>query len=282
MGAVQEAVAGKAVYGCNAAMVVTNNTFTRAAEELAKQNEVVLISGVKSAGITAKGLLKFLGICCLLIVAFVLIAGTSAVVSAVKSQFTAGLYGVAVLNLLTWLALLAVIIGLPIGLKILFKKRKHKKESSSIGVSKPQEKVIDVKTEQAEMSEKPTVPEGFNRYLGLSKPTFTDEKASIPVAKSHYEMLQALSRLRIDDFDTYTHLYENVIPFVSGGRISVGMIQRKMKISFSRAERIIDTLEKIGFIVPRLENTEYSGKFLVTEQEIMNLLAEIENTNTPI
>lgn len=45
--AVQEAVAGKAHYGCSAAMVVTNNTFTKAAETLAADNGVKLIAGVK-------------------------------------------------------------------------------------------------------------------------------------------------------------------------------------------------------------------------------------------
>lgn len=45
--AVQEAYAGKAHYGCNEAMVITNNTFTRAAETLAAENGVKLIAGVK-------------------------------------------------------------------------------------------------------------------------------------------------------------------------------------------------------------------------------------------
>jgi restriction system protein len=40
--AVQEAVAAKAKYGCTEAMVVTNSRFTRAAEELARVNGVVL------------------------------------------------------------------------------------------------------------------------------------------------------------------------------------------------------------------------------------------------
>lgn len=40
--AVQEVVAGKAVYNCNKAMVVTNSTFTKAGKELAKRNGVEL------------------------------------------------------------------------------------------------------------------------------------------------------------------------------------------------------------------------------------------------
>ena len=40
--AVQEAVAAKGMYGCMEAMVVTNSTFTRAAEQLARANRVAL------------------------------------------------------------------------------------------------------------------------------------------------------------------------------------------------------------------------------------------------
>jgi restriction system protein len=41
--AVSDAVAGKAHYNCNAAMVVTNNTFTQGANELAKSNGCKLV-----------------------------------------------------------------------------------------------------------------------------------------------------------------------------------------------------------------------------------------------
>lgn len=40
--AVQEVVAGKAMYRCNKAMVVTNSTFTEAGRKLAEKNNVVL------------------------------------------------------------------------------------------------------------------------------------------------------------------------------------------------------------------------------------------------
>lgn len=50
LSAVQEAVAGKAFYGCDRAMVVTNNSFTKAAKKLADANGVVLLSGVRSEG----------------------------------------------------------------------------------------------------------------------------------------------------------------------------------------------------------------------------------------
>lgn len=44
--AVQEAVAGKAVYNCNKAMVITNSTYTKGAEKLASENRVILMAKV--------------------------------------------------------------------------------------------------------------------------------------------------------------------------------------------------------------------------------------------
>ncbi len=47
--AIREAIAGKAVYGCNKAMVVTNSSFTAAAQELATHNYCELIDRNKLA-----------------------------------------------------------------------------------------------------------------------------------------------------------------------------------------------------------------------------------------
>ncbi|MDO4608882.1 MAG: restriction endonuclease [Clostridia bacterium] len=54
LSAVQEAVTGMAYYGCDRAMVVTNNTFTQAAKELAACNNVTLLENIKSAGFMIK------------------------------------------------------------------------------------------------------------------------------------------------------------------------------------------------------------------------------------
>ncbi len=44
--AVQQAVAGMAMYGCNSAMVVTNSTFTAQARTLAGRNHVILLEKI--------------------------------------------------------------------------------------------------------------------------------------------------------------------------------------------------------------------------------------------
>lgn len=52
--AVQEAVAGMTMYDCNVAMVVTNNTFTPAAQTLAKKNGVILLPNVTGSASRSK------------------------------------------------------------------------------------------------------------------------------------------------------------------------------------------------------------------------------------
>ena len=44
--AVQQVHTGKKVYKCSRAMVVTNNTFTKAAKELAEKNDVLLLPNI--------------------------------------------------------------------------------------------------------------------------------------------------------------------------------------------------------------------------------------------
>lgn len=50
--AVQQAVAGKAQYGCEGAMVITNSTLTRAAAQLAESNGVVVLQQVEQQGLS--------------------------------------------------------------------------------------------------------------------------------------------------------------------------------------------------------------------------------------
>lgn len=58
--AVQEAVAGVAYYGCNRAMVVTNNTFTPQAKKLATANNVVLMENVVGVPKSRKSIFRIL------------------------------------------------------------------------------------------------------------------------------------------------------------------------------------------------------------------------------
>lgn len=258
LGAVQEVIAGKAMYNCNAAMVVTNSTFTEAAEKLAKQNGVKLVSGVKSSGYSIKDFLTFIGIIGIAFIALLIIGSAAAVIDTVAGQFKAGDYTHAILNIFEYLLLFAVLVGIPIGIKLLLKYRKGQMKNKVI-----QEPILPEKQDNI-TDEKPY---GFNKYLNLSKPQ------SIPTPKkSRDEILAELKKLRESDFDTYTHLYEYLKPFLADGYISTSAIQRRLQFGYARASRLMDILKKLGFI-----SQDVRSKLLVTEQEIISLLAEIEN-----
>lgn len=120
--AVQEAVAGMAMYGCDRAMVVANSTFTEAAKRLAKHNTVVLLEGIISTGFC----FKFRYLLWLLAgaYAFIAAAALSAAFETIKQQpFWTAVYNVVTLVPVVtapfWLWLIVVLIK---------KKRKKKKK----------------------------------------------------------------------------------------------------------------------------------------------------------
>lgn len=278
LGAVQEAVAGKAMYGCNAAMVVTNSTFTKAAEELAAKNGVVLIPGVKSSGTTLKGKLKKLGVICLVIFVLFMIALTAVVTDTIISQFKSGLYKQAILNIIDLICVWGVFVGIPIGIVVLCKRliRTAKEKAEQKKNRQIVENTIKA-VPQEHKTDAVNIPEGFAKYQNLTS-SKVEEYSFTPTRKSCEEMLQALSKLRKEDFDTYSHLYEVFKSCMSKNYISVSFLQRQMKIGFNRAARIMDAMEKIGFV--ELEYTSaglFSGKIAVTEREVVELLTEVEN-----
>lgn len=266
LGAVQEAVAGKAMYGCNAAMVVTNSTFTKAAEELAEQNGVVLIAGVTSSGSTLKKKLIHIYIAALVLIAI------GGVLSAIE-QAKAGNYESAFSDVSLLLFILLFGLVLPIGIKKLCKylcgriKNKAKKETPPI-----QQPTVQTQPKTNAVN----IPEGFEKYRNLTTQKQPAVEYDLKVtAKSRDEMIQQLLKLRNDDFDLYSHLYEIMKPAFEKGYISIGFLQRQMKIGFNRAARIMDALESVGFV---LIKQEHNYTILVTEQEIIDMLAEIEST----
>ena len=76
--AVQQVVGGMAYYGCDRAMVITNNTFTRQAKELAERNDVELLDNIRSSGKARRLLLMIfylLSLILLMFTRYALIAG---------------------------------------------------------------------------------------------------------------------------------------------------------------------------------------------------------------
>jgi len=76
--AVQQVVGGMAYYACDRAMVITNNSFTRQARELAEMNDVVLLEHIRSSGKLRRALLTvlyFLSLSIFLFTEYAVIAG---------------------------------------------------------------------------------------------------------------------------------------------------------------------------------------------------------------
>lgn len=280
LGAVQEAVAGKAMYGCNAAMVVTNNTFTRSAEELAKKNGVVLIPGVNSTGITLKGVLKTIIRIYIIALTLVAIGAVASVIEQAKVKNYEGAFSD--ISLLLFILLFGL--GIPMGIKTLSKCLK-------IGVKSLFRRVIECikKAVTGKKTEKDIFPEQLaavqemhhkeQQYLNTNISTEYTSK----LRKSHDEMKQALIKLKNEDTYVYSHLHEifKRICENKDNKVRIGSLQRQMKIGFNRALYLMDMLEKIGFIEVEYINGGFLGKIVVTEQEIIELLAEVERINTP-
>ena len=88
--AVQQVVVGMAYYDCDRAMVITNNTFTRQAKELAERNDVELLDNIRSSGKARRLLLMIfymLSLVLLMFTRFALIAGITLGVSVLLMLF---------------------------------------------------------------------------------------------------------------------------------------------------------------------------------------------------
>ena len=113
--AVREAVAGMAMYRCQRAMVVTNSTFTSAAEDLARINGVTLLSGIENEhSQTGAGcLLRIVAVLFWVFLAWLVFDG-------VKGNIQSGSYLLAVRNTVEGVLFLSV----PLWLRALWRKLK--------------------------------------------------------------------------------------------------------------------------------------------------------------
>lgn len=272
--AVQEAVAGKAMYRCDSAMVVTNSTFTKAAHELAAVNGVVLIERVEGKNTLAPA--KGFGIFALLVYLFVASAIIYSTVEVIKGQpFLKAAYNVfstvAVLSFPFWIGpvvkrLWDTIKSWVIALrdKIAAKKQPVPEDTTPTPSVNPIESKIEVK-----------YPDGFQQYLNRSP------AQNHPIAPQFYTQLdkcqvkEELRRIKTEQVEVYCDLYQVFKLGVEHGFISTSLVQRHMKWGYSRAMRVLDALEKLCFISPFQGNTP--RQLLVSEQKVVDLIAEIEN-----
>lgn len=278
LGAVQEAVAGKAMYGCNAAMVVTNNTFTKAAKELAEQNDVLLIPCVTSPGASAKDVCKIVKVIALIVLILFTIGGVMDMIESIQSGDTQTVLLDICLLIILWL----ICFGIPFGVKRLLRYIRGRKPQGipdeARVISTPDvSNENPLRSEPANEAVATAVPPGFEKYVGLSKSPTHRNNIVTQVTQVTQEMtLSKLEKLREDDFELYSHLYGILKPFWEGEHISTSAIQRKYKYGYAKAAKLIDTLEDIGII----SNDDTIRTILVAEQDMMHILGEIEQRHT--
>lgn len=267
LSAVQEAVAGKAMYKCDSAMVVTNSTFTNAARDLAKANNVVLIENVNTAG---GGCLRYL-VAGLLIFGYGLVA--VAIVCSTIENSQGIPTGTAIKNMFFALAAVSfplwikpAVKGLKKMIKNLFSKIIVQKDSTVVEPPKS----VPPKPEPPTVKPKIEYPEGFKHYLN-----HRFESPTEPQRTNHGSALEELKRIKEEQDDIYIMLYDVVKLGLEKGFLSTSLIQRHFKYGYARAARILDAMETLCFIAPPQGNAP--RQLIVSEQEVINLIAQVES-----
>lgn len=129
--AVQEAVAGMAYYNCDKAMVVTNNTYSPSARQLAKCNNVILLENISSA--ETKVNFKFAKWLLLAVYIFISSAALSSAFDVIKTQsFWFSVYNIATLILVLTAPLWIWVIYKLIKKKFLNKPKANAEETHQI------------------------------------------------------------------------------------------------------------------------------------------------------
>ena len=219
--AVQEVVAGKAYYGCAAAMVVTNSTFTAAARELATQNGVRLVERVNGFGFGIPT--KWLAIAAGLYTLFVIAPVTSAIYDHLKEnhslrEIIGSIGGFAIIAFPFWaLPALRLLCRLAvIGLSRLIEYLKNRKNNVQL-VHRTAERALRLESR------------------AVIDPSYTLALVDDPEAPECDEHFIKLAK-------------EAVVACADQKHISASLIQRRCGISFDLAKKVIQILMDRGLI----------------------------------
>ena len=219
LSAVQEAVAGKAMYKCDMAMVITNSTFTASAKKLAKANNVILLPKITSSG---KG--KKLPICMGVII-FLLLVGAiasgdfSVMCETVAKQFRDNISGIAVCNVVSILAAVAIIFSFVFAVLKGKKSKRNKKHLSPKAEENKAEENKAVKIEAL-----PSVQHNIVKYADTVK---------------LYNFLEE---------NNYYVNFDSIDKLVSSETFSTTRIQMLLQCGYPKAARIVDLLLANEFV----------------------------------
>lgn len=294
--AVQEAVAGKAVYGCDVAMVVTNSTFTKAAHQLAQANGVILLDHVQGNVPSApesfrhflQRLVRFLckcyaGLALAILLLFWAVSTTTPPKNPVESWFMIILFVMS--PLLAWLLIKLLWKLICAGVKKLFASPAPQKPKNP-------EKVEPVTTEPEEekQSESHSVvlPNGFANYLEDRRKNIESNyglKAAISQNKPNLQKLvEQLNKLKASDPHVYYNLYEAILAVIANyNLLQHSNLQRKMRQPYTLTSRIVKALQDMGLTVKcgqlPLDHGLYDPEddyLIISEQEFIDIIGIAE------
>ena len=224
LSSVQEAVAGKTMYNCDYAMVVTNSSFTASAKELAKANGVMLLENV----VTEKSRFKLKYLLWVLAGVYVFIASAafSAAFDAIRQQpFWTALY-----NVVTFVPVITAPFLLWLIIKLIKKKSKNKSAAKNT-------------------TSGPVVP-----ALLESEPVTSAQTEAIMCADT-----EKICKLLYDN--SYFVNNNDVDKLVSSETITVTRIQKALKYGYAKAARLIDTLLENGYITETTDKHIYTWSY---------------------
>ncbi len=259
--AVQQVVAGKAVYDCDSAMVVTNSTFTPAAKQLAEINSVELLDRVDAKG--RKFLPMILRVAGALVLGFIMVLIVKFTYDQAQIFITAEDYLSAVQTVaLAVVVLAAVMLALVTAAKL----RRRIADTHRSGPTRR-----DRKAERGFEDElEGVLPDGFRGYIKRGRSGRGYSQSRICLLSADGE--NALSRLKNEYPAEYEMLYDAFCVFLDGQRIHQNTLQRKLHLYHTEAGRVFDALEAVGFI------GEEDGRWetLLTEDEVIEKIDECE------
>lgn len=256
--AVQQVVAGMAVYDCDSAMVVTNSTFTPAAKQLAEINGVQLIDRVDSKG------RAFLPTLLRVASAFALGAALLWLGKLALDQIMAFISAEDYSSALQTAALAVVVLAaIILFFVVAFMIRRRIDSVDRLPRDRRKERGFEDEYDV-------DLPDGFNEYLRRAKSGRGYEQSRICLLSADSD--NALLRLKTEYPAEYEMLYDAFCALLDGQRVTQNTIQRKLHLYHTQAGRVFDALEVAGFI------GEVDGKWdtLLTEDEVIAKIDECE------
>lgn len=235
LSAVQEVVAGKSMYGCDSAMVITNTVFTQPAKNLAAQNGVELMEHVWGSKAKYKRPFRFR------ITPFELFIIIMALIAAVKGAIILYEKDVLWAVILIFIPIIFVLFAIP---WLIHRAVKRSKEAPPKVDKKKAQAAAEAVAEIHEIVERmDTYTNDIHQTVAYMRGETKELPPDRPIPKRDAEIF-------IDPNDS---LEDQIISYILQSQTTtLSAIQRKFKLGQVRAWHIMDSIEELGIIGPQI------------------------------